>query len=101
MKWEKAWAYLTCSHVVLVVSVRLQLSCSAPVLGELLYTNTAWTSYRLVVMVVTVGGESCPLLQFSNLVLTINCPHFLRGSPWFCFGSTLFFLYNVNVEFGV
>lgn len=90
MKWEKAWAYLTCSNV-LVVSVRLQLSCSAPVLGGATVRQHSTDQLPFWAHSCLGWGESCPLLQFSNLVLTINRPHFLWGSPWFWFGSTLFF----------
>lgn len=87
MTWEKAWAYLTCSNVVLVVSETTAELFGTSVGGSYCTQHGSVT----VVIVVMVGGGSCPLLQFSNLVLSINSPHFLWGSPWFCFGSTLFF----------
>lgn len=87
MKWEKAWAYLTCSNVVLVVSETTAELFGTSVVGS--YCTPTQHGSVTVVIVVTVGGESCPLLRFSNLVLTapISCgvPHGSVLGPLFVF----------------
>lgn len=45
-------------------------------------------------------GHSCHGWGSPNLVLTINIPHFLWSSQWFCYGSTLFFtMLNLGSNF--